>query len=69
MEGKCSSGIDDLSNKLLKSMTYEISKPLAISINQSLETGIFPEMLKIKKIKPLYKKGNNTDFVQSIQQN
>ena len=43
MESKCPSGIDDLSNKLLKSITYEISKPLAISINQSLETGIFPK--------------------------
>ena len=39
-----------LSNKLLKSITYEISKPLAIIINQSLETGIFPEMLKLQKL-------------------
>ena len=62
MEGKCSSGIDELSNKLLKSITYEISKPLAIIINQSLETGIFPEMLKIAKIKPLYKKGDSSCF-------
>ena len=62
MEGKCSSGIDELSNKLLKSITYEISKPLAIIINQSLETGIFPEMLQIAKIKPLYKKGDLSCF-------
>ena len=64
MEGKCSSGIhvDELSNKLLKSITYEISKPLAIIINQSLETGIFPEMLKIAKIKPLYKKDDSSCF-------
>ena len=62
MKGKCSSGIDELSNKLLKSITYEISKPLAIIINQSPETGIFPEMLKIAKIKPLYKKGDSSCF-------
>ena len=50
MEGKCSSGIDELSNKPLKSITFEITKPLAIIITQSLETGIFPEMLKIAKL-------------------
>ena len=35
---------------------------LAIIINQSLETGIFPEMLNIAKIKPLYKKGDSSCF-------
>ena len=62
MEGKCSSGIEELSNKLLKSITCEISKPLAIIINQSLETGIFLEILKVAKIKPLYKKGDSSCF-------
>ena len=40
-------------------MKDEIAKPLTIIINQSLKTGIFPEALKIAKIKPLYKKGDN----------
>ena len=62
MEGKCSSGIDELPNKLLTSITCEISKPLAIIINQYLETGIFPEMLKNAEIKPLYKKGDSSCF-------
>ena len=35
-----SSGKDEISNKLLKSIICEISKPLTIIINQSLETGI-----------------------------
>ena len=35
------------------------AKPLTIIINQSLKTGIFPEALKIAKVKPLYKKGDN----------
>ena len=62
MEDKCSSGMDELSNKLLKSTAYKISKPLAIIINQSLETGIFLEMLKIAKIKPLYSKDDSSCF-------
>ena len=49
-----SSGKDEISNKLLKSIKDEISKPLTVVINQSLLTGIFPEKLKIAKIKPLH---------------
>ena len=28
-------------------------------MNQSLKTGVFPDALKIAKVKPLYKKGDN----------
>ena len=48
-----------MSNRLLKSIKCEISKPLTIIINQSLETGIFPDALKVAKVKPLFKKGDN----------
>ena len=43
LKSKNSSGKDEISNKLLKSIKYEISKPLTIIINKSLETGIFPD--------------------------
>ena len=62
MANKNSSGIDELSNKLLRSIKNKISKPLALIINQSLQTGIFPDPLKISKIKPLYKKGDKCCF-------
>ena len=62
MANKNSSGIDELSNKLLRSIKNEISKPLAIIINQSLQTGIFPDLLKISKIKPVCKKGDKCCF-------
>ena len=65
MEGKCSSGIDELSKKPLKPITCEISKPLAIIVNQSLETGICHEMSKIVKKQtnmPLYKKHHSSCF-------
>ena len=53
------SGKDEISNKLLKSIKDEIAKPPTVIINQSLWTGNFPDSLKIAKVKPLYKKGDN----------
>ena len=59
LKSKNFSGNDQISNRLLKSIKCGISKPLTIIINQSLETGIFPDALKVVKVKPLFKKGNN----------
>ena len=55
---KNSTGKDEISNKLLKSIKHIISKPLSIIINQSLVTEIFPNALKLSKVIPLYKKGD-----------
>ena len=52
-------GKDEISNKLLKSIKHIISKPLSVIINKSLVTGIFPNTLKLSKVIPLYKKGDN----------
>ena len=41
LKSKNSSGKDEISNKLLKSIKDEIAKPLTIIINQSLRIGIF----------------------------
>ena len=62
LKSKNFSGKDEISNKLLKSIKGEISKPLTIIINQCLETGIFPGALKVAKVKPLFKKGDNCCF-------
>ena len=62
LKSKNSSGKDGIFNKLLKSIKEEISKPLTIIINQCLETGIFPDALKVAKVKPLYKKGDSCCF-------
>ena len=58
LKNKNSTGKDEISNKLLKSIKHIISKPLSVIINQSLVTGIFPNALKISKVIPLYKKGD-----------
>ena len=43
---------------MLKSIKSEVSEAIAIIINQSILTGIFPDQLKLAKVKPLYKKGD-----------
>ena len=56
MDNKSSSGYNMFSNKIIKAIKNEISKPLTLIINQMLESGIFPDSLKIAKIIPIYKK-------------
>ena len=58
LKNKTSSGKDGISNKLLKAIKSVISEAIAIIINQSILTGIFPDQLKLAKVKPLYKKGD-----------
>ena len=55
-------GIDGISTTLLKYMKHMLAKPLSIIINQKLKTGAFPDKLKIAKVTPVHKKGNETTF-------
>ena len=60
---KSSAGPDGISAIILKEICQVISPILAIAINQSLTSGIFPSSLKIAKVIPLYKnKGEDTVF-------
>ena len=47
LENKSSSGHDGISNKIVKLLKNEISKPLTVIINQMLKTDIFPDSLRI----------------------
>ena len=58
LKPKVSSGIHFISNKLLK----EVKEAIVIIINQMLMTGNFPNLLKISKVIPLYKKDDNTNM-------
>ena len=56
LNNKTSSGHDGISTNLLKKIFSPLLKPLTTVINQSIRTGIFPSLLKIAKLIPLYKK-------------
>ena len=62
VKSKTSTGIDGLSNKLIKSIKDEILEPVTHIINQSFLTGKFPDKLKLAKIVPIYKKDCENNF-------
>ena len=53
-------GLDGISNRMLKAVSKNISKPLAILLNRSFSEGIFPETWKISGLIPIPKKGDKT---------
>ena len=58
LKNKSSSGVDGISNNLIKMARCELIKtvkPMTKIINQMLHTGIFPEQLKVSKVLPLHK--------------
>ena len=62
LSSKNSCGADGLSTNLMKWISKVIAPPLCGIINQSLVTGIFPDRLKIAKVIPLFKKGDDHMF-------
>ena len=50
LKPKTSAGPDNIINNLIKIIKQEIVPSLTVIINQSLETGIVPESLKIAKL-------------------
>ena len=62
LPNKTSRGNDDLSYQLIKRIKTSLTKPLSIIMNQILNSGIFPEKLKIAKVIPIYKKDDNKLF-------
>ena len=57
MEVKMGSGFDNISNALLKRLIPVIKGPLCTIFNKSLVLGIFPDLMKLAKIIPLHKGG------------
>ena len=55
LPAKTSSGYDNISNVLLKDIGYYIVSPLTVIFNESLMMGIFPDVMKLADVVPLYK--------------
>ena len=62
LKSKKSSGYDDNSSDVIKHISPLIFDPLKYIFNLSLEKGIFPDQLKIAKVTPLFKKGDNASM-------
>ena len=56
-----SCGTDHLGPRLLKLSAGFVCKPIAWIINKSIETGIFPNELKLAKVTPIHKKSDKSD--------
>ena len=55
LPSKRSSGVDNVSNILLKELIPYICEPLCAVINLSLNSGVFPDLMKLAEVVPLYK--------------
>ena len=62
LKNKVSYGHDFISNIMIKRAHKPLIKPLTLLINQTLCTGIFPNDLKISRIRPLFKQGSSSLF-------
>ena len=56
LKSKNSQSHGGLSSKYLKLIKHETSKAITLIVNQSLNTGVFPDKLKCAKVIPIYKK-------------
>jgi hypothetical protein len=63
LKPKLSCGIDCISTKLLIGVVDIVCNPLVYVFNLSFKTGCFPSALKIAKVVPIYKGGNQTLLV------
>ena len=54
-------GEDGISAKLLRASSSVIAQPLAKIINESLDTGIYPDEWKVSKVMPVFKSGSKDD--------
>ena len=61
LKNKLSPGFDEIPTSLVKQCLCYFIKPLVHIYNVSLQTGIFPDMIKKAKMKPLFKKGERQD--------
>ena len=61
-KNKKSFGFDNIPVYIMKSSIYCIAEPISAIINSSMNTGVFPDILKIAKVCPVFKNGEKSDF-------
>ena len=60
MDSKSSTDANGISTKILKTIKYQIAKPLSHLFTLSVTTGVFPAKLKISRTIPIFKAGEHT---------
>ena len=56
---KKSSGYDEISSDIIKNISPSVFEPIRYIFNLSIEKGFYPDQLKIAKVTPLFKIGDN----------
>jgi hypothetical protein len=57
LKNKKSHGFDEISDFLMRECAEDLNYVLSYIVNLSFQQGVFPEMLKLAIIKPLFKRG------------
>ena len=63
LPAKRSCGSDNISNILLKEIAPILCEPLSIITNQSMHTGIFPDLSKLAEVVPVF---TSTNVVKAV---
>lgn len=66
LKNESSTGIDNISNKLLKEFKHLLISPLSHIFNLCIQLGIFPSILKKSVVSPIYKSGDR-DRIQNYR--
>ena len=61
MEGNKATGCDNIPAKLLIVAAHMLCEPLRYLVNLSIHTSVFPDLLKMAEVSPVYKKGDVMD--------
>ena len=54
-----SPGPDKLHPRILKELAHQLSHPLRLLFDKTLQDGTLPDSWKVAEVKPIYKKGKN----------
>ena len=61
MSASKATGPSSIPTNLLKEFTDELTEPLVTILNKSLKEAIFPDILKLASVCPIYKKSDRTN--------
>jgi len=67
LSGDKSIGPDGLSSEFLYMLQSVISYPLSLLFRKSLDEGIYPGILKLNTVKPIYKLGDKSNVANYCQ--